>query len=174
MNFLKYKWGFINLFVVIFFFGRFSLVSAGSPVISIGLWDGSYQCPGQPIKGAVKAVYGPFDIDTFTRDSLPKELGTTSHREALKANAVLIRSVAYYFYKKSETGLCNLTGTPFNLRTSTMQGWLQGRGATEGNKNNMTNDRVTDTGGEVLCENTPCQYFNSQFNKCLQDSYIKR
>ena len=80
--------GFVFATVTMFFLAL-PPVHADSPVVTIGHWDGNYQCPGYIQKGHVYAVSGPYDIDTFTRDSLVGEVFSFWHEEALKANKVI-------------------------------------------------------------------------------------
>ncbi|MBE7469769.1 MAG: hypothetical protein DPW09_23575 [Anaerolineae bacterium] len=138
---------------------------AASPTIIIGIVG---------TNGCVTGITKRFDLDTFTRDSLPQEVSSSWSVRAIRANAVLIRNVARYFQQNPESNdpaVCNPTGQFFHLRTTRIQGWAQGRGATEGNVNNMTNNQVTYTGGEVLLKNN--QNFFSPFNDCLQNETLR-
>lgn len=138
---------------------------AASPTIIVGFWDWSLGC--------VTYTYNVFksDVDTFTRDALPHEAYPDWHPESLRANAVLIRSAAHFFYlypEYNDPQVCKQPGVGFfNLRTSRVQGWKGGRGARLGIIDNITNDKVTDTGSQVLRLNGT--YFYTPFNDCLQN-----
>lgn len=133
---------------------------AGSPLVSIARWDATTQC--------AENIVGFWDADSFTRDTLAGEVYSFWTNETLKANAVLIRSGAVYYVNYPQGNyVCNHTGYPYSLRTTTYQGWGAGKGATLGNANNRPNDRVTDTGGKTLRRNG--QLFFPPFIDCLQD-----
>ncbi|MFZ4664172.1 MAG: hypothetical protein ACOYNY_44645, partial [Caldilineaceae bacterium] len=67
----------------------------------------------------------------------------------------MIRTLLMHFYQNPESNyLCNITGRTIHLRTTRLQGWQAGLGATEkGLASNIPNDRVTDTGGRVITRN---------------------
>lgn len=142
-----------------------SPIYAESPTIIIGFTD---------TQGCIVGVSQPFDLDTFTRDSLPQEVGPRQPSEALKANAILIRNFIYHFYLNPEwddPSICNPQSRFFHMRHSRIQGWIQGDGATRGNDNTlslngMTNNRVTDVGGKTLNQH------NIGFNACIQNESI--
>ncbi len=148
-------------------------VQADSPTIRLGYWDGSYQCEGYALKGRVYAYSDIYDLDTFTRDAMVGEVYSDYHIEALKANAVMIRSVGEYYHRHPQgniSTICNTTGREYNLRTSIVAGWQHGYGATNrGRDNNAPNDRVTDTGSQVIFQNQQRLSFQIGFNRCLQN-----
>ncbi len=145
-----------------------TVIQASSPVIRVGkLETGICNATGEENVSVITEIQGYDDIDTFTRDSLPQELSPSYPIEALKAQAVLIRSVANYRHQHPQTHwFCNNTGQPFELNTETIAGWLKGRGAWQGNSDNMTNDRVTDTMSQVLRDDG--LDFDTKFNSCIQ------
>lgn len=132
-----------------------SATKAASPIVAVGNWNAAFQCPGNPVQGRIETYLGSYDIDTYTRDSLAGEVFSFWSVEGIKANAVMIRTMAMYFYQSPESNyLCNITGRTINLRTTRIQGWQVGLGATDkGIASNIPNDRVTDTGGRVITRN---------------------
>ncbi len=127
------------LIVLIWLFYAPSSVYASSPTVVFGHVDS---------RNCVNRVSRVIDIDTLTRDALPGEIVTSTYAdEAVRANAILIRSFAYYFYLNPEwnaVGVCNEHRYFFNLRTTRIQGWVYASGAEKGNAY-RTNDKVTDT-----------------------------
>lgn len=79
-----------------------SPVQAASPKIVIGLVGDN---------GCVVDVTLPIDVDTVTRDSLPQEVSASWPVEALKANAVLIRTFARHFAYNPESNDSTLCGS---------------------------------------------------------------
>jgi len=147
-----------------------SRVAAASPIVTVANWDPSYNCGSSYFLGRADYLHGVWDVDSFTRDALAGEVFSSWTYEALKANAVRIRSGAIYFANSPEgddAGICNHTGYNFSLRETRYLGWGLGKGATIGNANNRPNDRVTDTGGRVLRLNG--SYWFPPFNDCLQN-----
>jgi hypothetical protein len=136
-------------------------VLAASPIVRVGQWNAVIQC--------VDGLYGPYDVDTFTRDALAGEVYSSWPPETLKANAIMIRSGAVYYANNPQSNyVCNNTGMTFHLRTSTYQGWGVGKSATDlGLANNRPNDRATDTGGMVL--KRAGALFFPEFQDCAQN-----
>lgn len=144
---------------------------AASPAITMADWDGSYQCDGWGSSGAVTRIFGTYDIDTFTRDALAGEVYSDWHAEALRANAVLNRSVARYHDASYPlwNHYCSLVpdNPQYDLHRGIIKGYFPGKGGrAEGIANNRPSDRVTDTMAEVLVRNG--QFFWISFNDCLQ------
>ncbi len=141
----------LALGIMTLFLADVGLVFAQSPVVTVANWDTQQRC--------INWIHGTYDVDTFTRDALPGEVYSFWHAEALRANAILIRSVAYHHTIDPQWDdgfpFCNGISPQFyNIHTARVQGWQGGRGAVMGNVNNRTNDRVTDTGGRVLLQNS--------------------
>ncbi|MEZ4863600.1 MAG: SpoIID/LytB domain-containing protein [Caldilineaceae bacterium] len=153
----------LGLATVFFFIQPATTVYAASPLVIVGYYD--------PAVGCVTTISGVFDLDTFTRDTLAGEVFSSWHIEALKANAVMIRSGALYYAnypQSSDPTVCKQITYPFSLRTSTYQGWGVGKGALSiGTSNNIPDDRVTDTQGQILRKNSVL--FFPPFNDCAQN-----
>ena len=170
-----FRYGIIILTVL--FVSAIAPIQAESPVIRLGFWNSEIHkdCPKEAVKGYVyKVSRYSYDIDTFTRDALAGEMSADDHPEALKANAVMIRTLAEYYSRHPESNspiICNLSGEAFTLRTSKVAGWKHGKGATERGieGKHVPNDRVTDTMGLVLYEAGQPLTREILFRSCLQN-----
>ena len=165
---------------------------AQSPTIRVGIWNEFINCGSGFYRGAVTSVSKHVDIDTYTRDALPQELSPSVAygfmkdnpsparvEQAHKAQAIMIRSAAYHYSYNPQSNdpmLCDRTGQGFEIRNSTIEGWLNGRGAIEGNVEAVpepwvtlrrTNDLVTETMGQILYKNNGT--WEPYFNRCLQE-----
>lgn len=133
-------------------FGRFTTtVYAESPYVTVAWYSSETLCGGN--YGAVVEIAGNYDLDSFTRDALPQEVSPSYHPEALKANAVMIRGVAYYhLYDPEHHHICStIPGDPFyHLSTRRVQGWNWFHSGWKGIQGNIPNNKVTDTMAEVL------------------------
>lgn len=157
------KIGLLIILTVAGLYDPSSSVYASTPTVIVGMVDPESK------RGCIGSVTRQIDLDTFTRDSLPQEVSPSWHPEALRANAILIRSTAYHFHLNPESNdpvIC-AEGHYFHLRPSRVVGWASGRGATEGNSHNKTNDRVTDTGGKLLYKNG--RPFLVEWGSCIQN-----
>lgn len=143
---------------------------ADSPAVVVGK-----VVEAQPGELCVKLSWGARDVDSFTRDTLGREWFVSDEPNALKAGAVLIRSVAVWFSVHPEwtdpvaghfCGVSEGVNPPitpfyFNLRSTKMQGFRPGQGATPNRGTcwqiatpcNNPNNRVTATMSEVALKN---------------------
>jgi hypothetical protein len=143
------------------------IAEAASPIVVVAKWNKTNQC--------VQFAYGAYDVDTFTRDALAGEWYSFDPVGSLRAGAILIRSNAVYYsahpeWTDSTAGfVCgNAPRFYFNLRTSIFSGWGPGKGATNtGLANNVPNDQVTVTGGQVLEQNNSTRKFPAK--RCHHD-----
>lgn len=128
----------------------------------------------------VSLSYGAADADTFTRDSLGAEWFPSDGNAALKAGAVLIRSVVVFWSKhpignNNPLPWCN--NQPhywFTMLSTKVAGYNPGKGARDDRGTcwnqpapcNVPVDRVTDTGGQVALRNGILSEFH--FNDAIQ------
>jgi hypothetical protein len=139
-------------------------VVEAQPAISVGHWDVASQSVTYVYHNDAANTY-TWNLEDFTKDTLPNEWYPSDPSEALMSGALLIRTGGNYYYFNPESAyVSNSSGRSFNLRDSTYAGWSPGSQSKSGNSN--SNTQVNNTVGRVIYQSGSRVY--TPFNNCVQ------